>query len=268
MLDSPLILRIAGLSATGFAALSSRLATQELPLCREHEEALTLARNHLELWLSEEIGRASRERRSRLLTLRRDCRRGKSLERYRDLTLQQDWLGTGGRYLEETLLAEDRLRSTWARFETAYERTRQEQGEFLLAAMEHPGLLRGLALGSTSLVAGLRQRRRHPLRQDRKERRLEEALARYASRAALKLSPFSTLTRTALAEVSDSEERLVLRGCDWRQRSLVRVPRIRLEACLGLLHHYAPFRERLPVSINEAREETARAGRSGASGKK
>ncbi|HWM91451.1 MAG TPA: lantibiotic dehydratase [Thermoanaerobaculia bacterium] len=257
MLDSALILRIAGLSATKLAALSSRLAMQELPPCLECEEALTLARSHLELWLSDEIGRATRERRSQLLTLRRDCRQGKSLERYRNPAWQQELPDPGARYLEETLLAEGRLRSAWERFDAAYERTRQEQGESLPAAIESPGLLRGLALGSTSLVAGLRQRRRRPLRHDRKERRLEEALARYASRAALKLSPFSTLTRTALAEVRDIEECLLLRGHDWRERSLARVPRIRLEACLGLLHHYAPFRERLQVSVNEAREETA-----------
>lgn len=257
MVDSTLILRIAGLPSTWLTALSSRLAIDDLPQCLECEATLELARKDLEICLSREIGTATREQRSQLLTLRRDCRQGKSLERSRELAFQRDWFSTVGQRLEEALLAECRLRSAWARFETAYEKIRQEQGEHLLASMDCPGLLRGLALGSTSLVAGLRQRRRHPLRQDRKERRLEEALARYASRAALKLSPFSTLTRTALAETRDIEERLILRGHDWRQRSLVRLPRIHLEACLGLLQRYPPFRERLQVSVSEAREETA-----------
>jgi Lantibiotic dehydratase, N terminus len=159
--------------------------------------------------------------------------------------------------LEGALHAERRLRSAWERFETAYADAWRNEGERLLSTMEIPELLRGLALGSASVVASLRQRRRDPSRVSRKERRLEEALARYACRAALKPSPFSTLTRAALAETRDVEEWLVLRGHGWRQRSLVRVPRSHLEACLALLKGYFPFRERLPVTINEAREESA-----------
>lgn len=255
--DTPLfILRIAGLPTAQLAALSSRLVTQELPLCLECEETSKTARKELELWLSEEIGRAAPERRSRLLTLRRDCRHGKSLERHRELVPQPEWMEEGGRRLEEALLAERRLSSAWTRFEAAYENIRQRQADHLLDSTELPGLFRGLALGSASLVAGLRQRHRRPSQRGRKERRLEETLARYVSRATLKLSPFSTLTRAALAETRDTGERLSLRG-HWRQRSLVRIPRSHLEACLSLLRHYPPFRERLRVTINDAREESA-----------
>lgn len=257
MPEFPLILRIAGLPSARLASRSSCLPTEKLPLCLGCEEKLKSVRKDLELWLCEEIGRATRERRSQLLTLRRDCRNGKSLERYRELAVQGEWVGTGGKLLEEALLAERRLHVAWWCFETAYDKARQEEEEHLLASTEFPGLLRGLALGSTSLVAGLRQRHRRPLRQGRRGRRLEEALARYISRAALKLSPFSTLTRTALAETRDIEEPFVLRGHGWRQLSLVRVPRGHLEACVALLHSYRPFRERLQVTINEAREETA-----------
>jgi len=249
--EAPLILRIAGIPLAWLAAMSSRLPTEKLPLCLDCEVKLKSARKNLELWLCEEIGKAERERRSLLLTLRRDCRNGKSLERYGELA------GTGGKLLEEALFAERRLEASWRCFEAAYDEARRAEGEHLLTTMKQPGLLRGLALGSTSLVAGLRQRSRHPLRQGRRERRLEEALARYLSRAALKLSPFSTLTRTALAETRDIEEPLALRGHAWRQRSLVRVSRGHLEACLALLHRYPPFLERLQVTINEAREEVA-----------
>lgn len=257
MPESPLILRIAGLPLARLASVSNCLPTEALPLCLDCEEKSKSARKELELWLCEEIGRATRERRSQLLTLRRDCRNGRSLERYGELAVQEEWADTGGKLLEEALLAERRLHVAWRCFEAAYDKARWAEGDHLLACTEVPGLLRGLTLGSTSLVAGLRQRRRRPLREGRKERRLEEALARYVSRAALKLSPFSTLTRTSLAETRDIEEPLVLRGHGWRQLSLARVPRGHLEACLALLHGYRPFRERLRVTINEAREEVA-----------
>lgn len=250
----PFLFRIAGLPTAQLAALSSCLVTEELPLYRECEEMSRAAREELDLWLSGEIGRVAPERRSRLLTLRRDCRHGRSLERYRELARQPDWMEEGGRRLEEALLAERRLCFAWTRFEAGYEDNRQRQGEHLRESMQLPGFLRGLALGSASLMAGLRQR---PSRSGRKERRLEETLARYVSRAALKLSPFSTLTRAALAETRDNGGRLILRGHEWRQRSLVRVPRNHVEACLNLLRYYPPFRERLLVTLNEAREEVS-----------
>jgi hypothetical protein len=162
-------------------------------------------------------------------------------------------MGEGARLLEEALLAERRLESAWTRLEAAYEDIRRRQGGHLLESLQLPGMLRGVALGSASLVAGLRQQRRS----DRKERRLEETLARYVSRSVLKLSPFSTLTRAALAETHDADERLMLRGHSWREQSLVRVSRSHLEACLGLLRHAPPFRERLLVALNAAREEVA-----------
>jgi hypothetical protein len=250
----PFILRVAGLPKAQLTALLSRFATEELPLCLESEEASKGARERLEFWISQEIGIAAAERRSRLLTLRRNCRSGKSLERYREFQ-QLDWMGEGCRRIEEALVAERQLCSAWTRFEAAYEEMRQRQGVYLLEFVELRGLLRGLAMGSTSLIAGLRQRHSLPGRRGRKERRLEETLARYVSRATLKLSPFSTLTYVALTETCDTGKRLSLRGHERRQRSLVRVPRHQLEASLSLLRYYPPFRERLSVALNEAREE-------------
>lgn len=256
MAESPLIVRIAGLPAARLAVFSSRLAAEVAP-CFDCDAAWKTARRNLELWITREIRSEASERRRQLLSLRRDCHKGKSLERYRDLSLHQDWTGAGGEPLDEALSAERRLRLAWTCFEAAYEDARQAEGEQLLASLEVSGFLRGLALGSASLVAGLRQRCRHPSPRSRKERRLEETLARYVSRAALKLSPFSTLTRVAFAETCGTVNHLRLRGRDWSQRSLVRVSRNHLEACLSLLRYYLPFRERLHVTLNDAREESA-----------
>jgi hypothetical protein len=230
----------------------------ELPLL-EDEQGPKSARQDLERWLSQEIGQRSSEHRQQLLSLRRDCHRGKSLDQYRELPASQGWTIAGQRFLDAVLFAEKQQNSASARLEAAYEKARQEEGKRLLAIAEGRGLFRGLVLGSTSLVAGMQQRHRHSPRQSRRERRLEESLARYLSRAAIKLSPFSTLTRAALAEAHDGKGPLVLlgQGQDWHERSLVRVPRMHLEACLDLLRTYPPVRERLAITINEAREETA-----------
>ncbi len=147
-----------------------------------------------------------------------------------------------------------RQEDRWPELEDTYAKERRRQREWMLAAAENPELLRGMALGSSSFVEGLRWLQRHPDRGGSKERRIEKTLARYLSRAILKLSPFSTLTRTALAEARAIQESLILIGHDWPRRSLVRLPRQPLEACRDLLCDHPPFRSHLKIALNSSLE--------------
>src|SRR4029077_2391721 len=95
----------------------------------------------------------------------------------------------------------------------------------------------------------------------RRENRLHLGLLRYVSRAALKLSPFSTLTRIALVSLDtldgDAAEPLAWTGGGWSERSLLRLRRYLIEQDLELLCRYRPFREGLTLRPSSTLEPGA-----------
>ncbi|HEX2202852.1 MAG TPA: lantibiotic dehydratase, partial [Longimicrobium sp.] len=85
----------------------------------------------------------------------------------------------------------------------------------------------------------------------------EGALLRYVSRAAGKVSPFSTLTPVGVGAVrDDAPSALRLRGERWRARSLVRVKPYLLDQVAAMLRLWPPFRARLRVALNGSLAET------------
>src|SRR4029077_4252354 len=80
---------------------------------------------------------------------------------------------------------------------------RQERAS-LVQFLGNRAFVRGVALSSPDIAQHLdRLTGREPDGFGRREKNLCLTLLRYASRAALKLSPFSTLTRTGLGRVTD-----------------------------------------------------------------
>jgi hypothetical protein len=121
--------------------------------------------------------------------------------------------------------------------------------------LDNRRFLRGIALASPLLVReAYRLREKADTGRPKERRRLEMSLLRYLSRAALKLSPYSTLTRVALASVvtdlGQGDVRLV--GSEWRERSLLRIKRYLLDQYQEMLFRHAPFRERLLVEFNSS----------------
>ncbi|HYR07737.1 MAG TPA: lantibiotic dehydratase, partial [Longimicrobium sp.] len=91
------------------------------------------------------------------------------------------------------------------------------------------------------------------------KKKAENTLLRYVSRAAAKLSPFSTLTPLALASVRADVAPGVprLAGSAWRARSLVRIKPYMLKQYGEMLRRYPPLRDTLPVALNNSVTEFA-----------
>lgn len=253
----PFIIRIAGVSADLTEPFASSACMDRICECVNLEEELT----SLKTEMVEELYSAIQDIppiRGFLLSVKRDCFNGRSLARHRNA---EEWQQVGQKVvslLERILDLEERL-ATW-RFEFAktFSLERKREHAHLLTILADPKLRRGIALASPALLRSLErlQRSESPL-SGRKERKLEESLLRYVSRAAFKLSPFSTLTRVGLGQL---EEDLLtaapeLIGSEWRESSLARLKRYRMHQLITLILRHPAFRAGLCVKINDTVEE-------------
>lgn len=247
-----LVMRVAGLPLASMEGLSSRL-DERLVALNLSSAMLADARADLTEALHRAIPAAPAERRPALLALKRDCHNGRSLRPHCG--------GSGWVHVEElagpltrrVLELESEAEAGRAAFAAAYDDEVRRQRLHLAALLEEPSLRAGLAFASP-LVAGRAARlpAKNPDEYGPRERRLVTTLLRYASRSALKLSPFSTLTQVGLAEVGAGWRPLLLTGADWERRSLVRVRRYVLDRFVDLLAEYPPWRRRLVVALNDS----------------
>ncbi|HEY6320116.1 MAG TPA: hypothetical protein VJA16_00995, partial [Thermoanaerobaculia bacterium] len=200
--EVPLIVRIAGLSADAMAAFASDLGRRANEL-RELAAGIVEARTALVERLYAAIDGASIEDRRFFLAMKRDSFNGRSLRKYRQ---QPGWLRVPqaiGPLAEETVRLEERRESLEAEFHAAYAAQLHRERAALASFLGDRHFLRGVALSSYVLVDNLPRLRQPAGGAQHRERRLELSLLRYLSRAALKLSPFSTLTRIGLGCIAE-----------------------------------------------------------------
>jgi lantibiotic biosynthesis dehydratase-like protein len=193
-----------------------------------------------------------------LLEVKRDAFNGRSLDRHYGTTYWEEIRQLAGPAADRVHCLEEELASAQTGFEETYAREHERQRRRLFGLLENRVLLRGVALASPVLVEDLDRHVRHSA--DPRDTRLEVSLLRYISRAALKLSPYSTLTRLALGRAGDEGELagrkgIRLLGSGWRQRSLVRLKRYSLSQISELLLSHPPLREGLRVVLNNSAEE-------------
>lgn len=250
----PVLARIAGLPVETVERLSSGLSDEVAALAALEAE-LGTARAALADRLFERVPGAPPELRRLLLAVRRDCHNGRSLARHR---ASPGWAALGplaGGVAE----LEARAETARAAFRRRFAEERERQRRALREPLEDPAFVRGLALASADLAeAALALRGAPSEARGRREARAEAALLKYVTRAAVKVSPFSTFTPVALGRLSRDAgpAGLRLRGAGWRSRSLLRLRRYRLQQCVEMLVRYAPFRERLAVVFNDSAAET------------
>lgn len=255
---APLIARIAGLPASTLEHFSSDLCSRELPVIRTLLAELEAARSHLSDGLHEAVPGSPAPVRRILLALRRDCFNGRPLGRYRDMPAWSELCVRSRLLLEAVMHLEDRLSTARACLATGYVRERERERRSVLHLLENAGLRRGIALASPDSIENLPRLQKAPIeRYGRKELRLETTLVRYLTRAAFKVSPYSTLTRLGLGVVQNapSSGALCLQGAGWEERSLVRLKRYLLDQLWDLLRRYPPFRDGLQVELNDTIEE-------------
>ncbi len=244
--------RIAGLPAGSVESFGSDRLRQRFADRHLVETELTLARSSLADSLHAAVGRADPADRRLLLALRRDCFNGRSLAKYQTSGQLQrlEWaLGTEGR---RVALLEERLELLDREVSLLYEHDLYRERQALLAHLSQEGLIRGISLASRDLASHLNRLRLTPFdRFGRRERRLEISLLRYVTRAALKLSPYSSLTRVALGTVQDEigEASLRLATGPWWERSLFRLNRYLVDQYQQALFHCPAVRRRLRVEL-------------------
>jgi hypothetical protein len=257
----PIIARVAGLPADAVDRFASDLP-KKLPDIEEAEKLLTQARAELVKGLHLSIQGAPGERRRYLLGLKRDSFNGRSVRSHRG-SGAEPWAGvpeTLVPLVESVASLEDLQERLQQELEAAYDRQIERERGALRGFLTDAYFLRGVALSSSVLLENLpRLAPQAPIQgSGRRVRRLEVSMLRYVSRAALKLSPFSTLTRIGLASAVQQTGGLDLELVDparWRERSTVRLQRFIPEQVADLLTRYPAFRTGLRVSLNETLEK-------------
>lgn len=258
-----MIVRVAGLPAAAVEAFSSRLLPEELREVLRVEEELGAARAALVDRLYAGLSGSPPDLRRFLLAVKRDSFNGRSLRPHRGDHRWPALRGLDGGLVDSILELEDLLEARQAGFEQTWRREREREHRQLVEIFSDRPFLRGVTLASPLLGRSLQRLAGRPAStQGRRERRLVLAALRYVSRAALKLSPYSTLTRLALGRVTRATDSvngdgLALRASNWRERSLLRIQRYRLDQIWSLLARVPELRRDLTVEANDTLEEIA-----------
>jgi hypothetical protein len=252
---APVIGRIAGLPVDTLDAFSTTLGDAAAAgACLDG--ALREARAALADRLHGAVPAAAPELRRVLLAVRRDCHNARTLDRH---SARPEWPRVreiAGGLAERVLVLEARGAAEDAAFRAAFHEARERQRAALRAPLGGAEFRRGLALASPDLLAAARQL--DGAAPSPRARRAEAALLRYVTRAAAKVSPFSTFTTLAVGTVrpQGGGAGLRLRGAAWPTRSLVRLKRYRLEQLTEMLCRYPRFRDGLRVVLNDSATET------------
>lgn len=260
-MDEILIARLAGLPASAMTPFGGEGCAPALHALETAEDELTEARRDLGERLHEVIAAAAPRERRFLLDVKRACYNGRSLSPYQSRPLWQELLPRMGPEADRVSRLEERVLALGEELGRVYAGELEREKRHLLSLVADPALRRGLALSSPSLMASLPRLAACPVAgEGRKERRARLSLLRYASRAALKLSPFSTLTRYVLARVAEADSSpLVLLGrpTQWQERSLVRLRRYLVEQVAAILLRCPPLRQSLTLELNPSLREAA-----------
>jgi hypothetical protein len=255
---APLLARIAGLEASAVEPLASPRCAELAAVVVATERELDEARLMLIDRLYAEIHGAPAELRRLFLALKRDSFNRRSISRHRNSSLWPGLHERIGPLAERAVALEQRLADGWDTLRREFVSEGDRQARYLCRlALEEKGLLRGLALAGPSMVEDLRRFGKEPGKPvGSKQRKLAISLSRYVSRSALKLSPNSTLTRSALGSVErETPDSLRLLSGGWQERSLLRLRRIYVDQWRDLLLYHSDFRASLPVGLNESIQE-------------
>lgn len=252
--DGWFIARIAGLPADAVLELrDTDLTRQVLALDQrpaDHQRVKTLLSDQL----YEVIGDAEPELRRHLLSVRRDSHNSRSLERH----AKREYWATVVALCPaaiEALRRERQCRKAEDELTEAYERSRERAVACLWQCpSSDPGFRRGLALASPDLTRTYFKYRDRPnALKGRKRRRFEESLTRYVSRAAVKLSPYSTLTRVAFGRLRHgAPPGLRWTSEKWCEVSSVQARRYLLEQLVAVWSAIPGVRERLALTGNRS----------------
>jgi hypothetical protein len=252
----PVIVRIAGLPAEAIAPFGSKKCLQQAQAILRLDTELAAIRSRIVDRLHEKIDGATAAVRHVLLAIKRDCYNGRALSARRS---SADWeifeeavpdLASLVGQLEESLATQSKD------FEEIFRTESEREIDHLLTLLNEENLRQGLALASPEVLSNVDRLRKPFASYKHKERRLIQSLLRYVSRSALKLSPFSTLTRLGLGTVVDeaSPSPVQLRLAGATQKELRRIKKHVAIKYFTILRQFPAFRDRLHVQLNPSVE--------------
>lgn len=252
----PVLVRIAGLPLETLDTFTSQLCAG-IPARAQLQARLDAARAGLADRLHAAVPGAQPELRRFLLAVRRDCHNERPLHPRAGDARWAALRQVAGEVAELAVALEREAADADARFEAEYAAELERQRLALRAPLDDAEFVRGLALASPDLLDAVRALRAVPLgASGRREQRAEQALLRYVTRAAGKVSPFSTFTQIGIGTLRRGGRGMRLRGAPWRPRSLVRVKRYLLHRLSELLCRHPAFREGLRMALNDSLAET------------
>jgi hypothetical protein len=244
------LVRIAGLPASVLEPFGGEALPLALRALDAAEAELSTVRGGVGDFLHDILKELPAELRGLALEIRRDCFNERSVTRLRTLPGWEELRGRTGRRLDLLLELEERERRAAAELERVFAGEAERELGWLRTVVADPGFRRGLALASPLVAAG-----RSRSGDRRRERRMTASLLRYVSRAAFKLSPYSTFTRVALARIVDGPLRLCGGPAEWEERSLVRLRLYLAEQIAAVLRRAPGVWESQRVRLNPTLEE-------------
>jgi hypothetical protein len=247
-----LIARIAGLPAEALTPFSHPSLLAELDERERLQRRLDDLRAALVDRLHAAIRRDSSAERRFLLAVKRRCFNAGSLAPYREDPLWPLLTEVAPPAVESIVALEDALAAADRRAGELYGRALLQERRSLVQLLENRSFLRGLTLASPVVARNLGSlHRQAPGGFGRREKRLCLTLLRYLSRAALKPTPFSTLTRAGLAAANGCGDFALAASETWRERSTASLHHELLAQCSCLLLRCRRFAEGLPAMLNE-----------------
>jgi hypothetical protein len=248
----PIIARLGGLSCSIIKGFASALAEQ-LDRIDELEEMRLKSCDALVDRLFAAIHGAEPEVRRALLAVKRDCYNGRSLSAHQQKPGWRFIEDAAGDLANQLVKLEKQIEIEKSAFITAFEKVVEEQQERLASVLNQPMFTCGLAVSSGVVAREVnRLRQVGPKDYGRRERRLVSTLLRYVSRAAVKLSPFSTFTPVGLCRAEDNVTSIALAPGAWSHQSLVRLRRHVFDRCEDMLFLYRPWRDRCAVVLSNS----------------
>lgn len=256
--DVPAIVRLSGLPVSAVAALRGDRTMAAIDRLDALEAQMAALREQTAERIFAILTATEPDRRRHLLQLKRDCFNGRPLRKHRQAphwALLRESLG--GDLGDRLATVEDDLLAARAQFQACYFEDRDRARNHLRGLTRNVELMRGITLASPRLAEHLD--RLHACSVDqyqRREHKVAYSLLRYVTRAAVKLSPYSTLTKVGIGVIGAGDGPVVrLLDRERCERSLVRVKRYLLDQCCRLLFHHPAVRERLALCLNDTVEE-------------
>ncbi|MEM6454060.1 MAG: lantibiotic dehydratase [Acidobacteriota bacterium] len=260
----PMILRVAGLPASAVTDFRSERCLDVLAAIEATRTDLTEIRDRAREALYAALPKVPAALRGFVLGLKRDCFNNRPIaDRNRErIAVLRPWIDD---VLDRVIEIETQLAEQTSHYEAVYRDERDRVLQLLLDLAARQETQRALALASRHLARNVPKLARKPWHAfGRKERGLEASLVRYLTRAAVKLSPYSTFTKVGLCvavpgehlEPSNTagEHGIGLLPGPWASTSLVRLKSYIPNQWMALIERISEVRRQLDVSLNGSLE--------------